>query len=157
VRHLIYLGVLLGCLAGALWLEPILRVGVLRRWRRLLLTLLPVVVVFTAWDLAAIAAGHWSFDPARTTGVLLPGRLPLEELLFFLVVPVCAVLGFEAVRTVLARRGTGSPRPPGPNSTQRPAPRSSQLPGHSDLSGGRRPLLPSNQSERSPDSQQEAP
>jgi lycopene cyclase domain-containing protein len=104
VRDFIYLGVLLGCLAGALWLEPILRVGVLRRWRRLLLTLLPVVVVFTAWDLAAVAAGHWSFDPAQTIGVLLPGRLPLEELLFFLVVPVCAVLGFEAVRTVLARR-----------------------------------------------------
>jgi lycopene cyclase domain-containing protein len=104
VRHFIYVGVLLGCLAGALWLEPVLRVGVLRRWRRLLLTLLPVAVVFTVWDLAAIAAGHWSFDPGQTTGVQLPGRLPLEEPLFFLVVPVCAVLGFEAVRTVLARR-----------------------------------------------------
>nr|WP_205864021.1 lycopene cyclase domain-containing protein [Planosporangium mesophilum] len=105
-----YLAVLLGCLAGALWLEPILRVGVLRRWRRLLLTLLPVVVVFTAWDLAAIAAGHWTFDPAQMTGVLLPGGLPLEELLFFVVVPVCAVLGFEAVRTVLARVGRGDRR-----------------------------------------------
>jgi lycopene cyclase domain-containing protein len=105
VRHFVYLGVLLGFLAGALWLEPVLRVGVLRRWRRLLLTLVPVVIIFTAWDIAAIAAGHWTFDPAQTTGVLLPGRLPLEELLFFVVVPVCAVLGFEAVRTVLARRG----------------------------------------------------
>ncbi|GII22030.1 lycopene cyclase domain-containing protein [Planosporangium mesophilum] len=110
MRHLLYLAVLLGCLAGALWLEPILRVGVLRRWRRLLLTLLPVVVVFTAWDLAAIAAGHWTFDPAQMTGVLLPGGLPLEELLFFVVVPVCAVLGFEAVRTVLARVGRGDRR-----------------------------------------------
>ena len=26
--------------------------------------------------------------------------MPIEELLFFLVVPVCAVLAFEAVRTV---------------------------------------------------------
>jgi lycopene cyclase domain-containing protein len=110
VRHLLYLAVLLGCLAGALWLEPILRIGVLRRWRRLLLTLLPVVVVFTAWDLTAIAAGHWTFDPAQMTGVLLPGGLPLEELLFFVVVPVCAVLGFEAVRTVLARVGRGDRR-----------------------------------------------
>jgi lycopene cyclase domain-containing protein len=105
VRHFVYLGVLLGCLAGALWLEPILKVGVLRRWRRLLVTLLPVVVVFTAWDVAAIAAGHWTFDPAQITGVRLPGRVPLEELLFFVVVPVCAVLGFEAVRAVLGRRG----------------------------------------------------
>jgi lycopene cyclase domain-containing protein len=102
-RHLIYLGVLVGCLGGALWLEPILRVGVLRRWRLLLLTLVPVVAVFVAWDVAAVAAGHWTFDRAQTTGVVLPGRLPLEELLFFVVVPVCAILGFEAVRTVLAR------------------------------------------------------
>ncbi|MDT5035803.1 MAG: hypothetical protein QOE03_988 [Micromonosporaceae bacterium] len=105
MRHLVYLGVLAACLAGALWLEPVLKLGVLRRWRRLVLTLLPVVVVFTAWDAAAIAAGHWTFDAAQTTGVLLPGRLPLEELLFFLVVGVCSILGFEAVRAVLARRG----------------------------------------------------
>jgi len=101
VARFTYLTVLAACLAGALWLEPVLRVNVLRRWRRLLLTLLPVVVVFALWDLAAIAAGHWTFDPAQTTGVLLPGRLPLDELLFFVAVPVCAVLGFEAVRAVL--------------------------------------------------------
>ena len=96
-----YLAVLLGCLAGALWLEPVLRVNVLRRWRRLLLTVVPVMAVFALWDIAAIAAGHWSFDPRQTTGVLLPGGLPLDELLFFLVVPLCAILGFEAVRAVL--------------------------------------------------------
>jgi lycopene cyclase domain-containing protein len=101
VRHLTYLAVLAGCLGAALWLEPVLRVGVLRQWRRLLLTLLPVVVIFVAWDLAAISAGHWSFDPAQLTGVVLPGGLPIDELLFFVVVPVCAVLGFEAVRKVL--------------------------------------------------------
>ncbi|MGN9914383.1 lycopene cyclase domain-containing protein [Phytohabitans sp. LJ34] len=104
MRHLTYLAVLAGCLAGALWLEPALRVGVLRQWRRLLLTLAPVVAVFVVWDLLAIAAGHWSFDPAQTTGVVFPGGLPLDELLFFVVVPVCAVLGFEAVRKVLGDR-----------------------------------------------------
>lgn len=103
MRHLAYLAVLAGCLAAALWLEPILRVNVFRRWRRLLLTLLPVVAVFVLWDLAAIAAGHWTFDPAQITGVFLPGGLPLDEVLFFVVVPVCAILGFEAVRSVLRR------------------------------------------------------
>jgi lycopene cyclase domain-containing protein len=101
VRHLTYLAVLAGCLGAALWLEPVLRVGVLRQWRRLLLTLLPVVAIFVAWDLAAVWAGHWTFDPAQITGVVLPGGLPIDELLFFVVVPVCAVLGFEAVRKVL--------------------------------------------------------
>jgi lycopene cyclase domain-containing protein len=103
LTRLTYLAVLAGCLAGALWLEPVLRVGVLRQWRRLLLTLAPVVVIFALWDVAAIAAGHWSYDAAQITGVRLPGRLPLEELLFFLVVPLCSILGYEAVRKVLRR------------------------------------------------------
>jgi lycopene cyclase domain-containing protein len=103
MAHLTYLAVLAGCLLGALWLEPVLRVGVLRQWRRLLLTLVPVVLVFGGWDVAAIAAHHWSYDRAQTTGVLLPGRLPLEELVFFVVIPVCAILGFEAVRKRLGR------------------------------------------------------
>nr|WP_296070790.1 lycopene cyclase domain-containing protein [uncultured Actinoplanes sp.] len=103
MRHLAYVGVLAGCLVAALWLEPVLKVNVLRRWRRLLLTILPVAVIFTLWDLGAIAAGHWTFDPAQITGILFPGGLPLDEILFFLVVPVCAILGFEAVRAVLDR------------------------------------------------------
>jgi lycopene cyclase domain-containing protein len=110
MRHLTYLMVLAGCLLSALWLEPVLRVGVLGRWRRLLLALGPVVAVFAAWDVAAIAAGHWSYDADQLVGVTLPGRLPLEELLFFVVVPFCAVLGFEAVRKVTgwpARDGDG--------------------------------------------------
>lgn len=105
MAHLTYLAVLAGCLGAAVWLEPALRVGVLAQWRRLLLTLVPVAAIFAIWDIAALAAGHWWLDPAQTTGILLPGRLPLEELLFFLVVPLCAILGFEAVRTVLSRRG----------------------------------------------------
>jgi lycopene cyclase domain-containing protein len=98
--HLTYLVVLAGCLLAALWLEPVLRVGVVRRWRRLALAVVPVALVFLGWDVAAVAAGHWTYDPNQVLGVLLPGRLPVEELLFFLVVPTCAVLGFEAVRRV---------------------------------------------------------
>ena len=103
MEHLTYLAVLAGCLAGAVWLEPVLRVGVLRQWRRLLLTLAPVVVIFGGWDLAATAAHHWSYDPAQTTVVRLLGGLPLEEVLFFIVVPLCAILGYEAVRQSLDR------------------------------------------------------
>ncbi|MEU4567208.1 lycopene cyclase domain-containing protein [Micromonospora sp. NPDC023956] len=112
MRQFAYLGVLAGCLVCALWLEPVFRVNVLRRWRRLLLTLVPVVLVFALWDLAAIAAGHWTFDPEQTTGVLLPGDLPLDELLFFVVVPVCTILGFEAVRAV--NRWPAGDEPAGP-------------------------------------------
>ncbi len=93
----IYLLVLLGCLIGTAPLEIVLGTRVYARWRRLLLTLLPVVVVFTLWDVLAIRAGHWSYDPRQISGVHI-GNLPLEELLFFLVIPVCAILSLEAVR-----------------------------------------------------------
>jgi lycopene cyclase domain-containing protein len=100
MSHLAYVGVLAACLAGTSWLEIALHTRVYRRWCRLLLTLLPVLVVFVSWDAYAIAHGQWTFDESRTTGVLLPGRVPLEELLFFLVIPICTVLSFEAVRSV---------------------------------------------------------
>ncbi len=100
MRHLSYLAVLAFCLLGTLPLEVWLGVRVYRRPRRLLLTLLPVVAVFYLWDVYAIAADHWSFDPAQTVGLVLPGGVPVEELLFFVVVPTCAVLAFEAVRRV---------------------------------------------------------
>ena len=100
MRHLSYLGVLAFCLVGTLPLELWLGVRVYRQWKRLVLTLLPVVAVFLVWDAYAIAAGHWTFDESQMTGVVLPGDVPLEELLFFVVVPVCALLSVEAVRRV---------------------------------------------------------
>nr|WP_035751280.1 lycopene cyclase domain-containing protein [Parafrankia discariae] len=98
--HFSYLAVLLGCLVATAPLEILLRTRVYARPRRLLLSVAPVLVVFVGWDLYAIARGHWAFDPRRTTGVLLPGGLPLDEVLFFVAVPVCAVLALEAVRAV---------------------------------------------------------
>ena len=111
MRHLTYLAVLASCLCGALWVEPVLRVNVFRRWRRLAVTVAVVVVLFGAWDVAAIAAGHWRYDPAQIIGVRLPGRLPIEELLFFVVVPVVSILGFEAVRAVRGNRSRAGDEP----------------------------------------------
>jgi lycopene cyclase domain-containing protein len=98
--HLTYLALLAGCLVVTAPLELVLRVRVYARWRRLLLALLPGFVVFVAWVLYAIAQGHWTYDGDLTLGLRLPGGIPVEEVLFFLVVPVCSVLALEAVRRV---------------------------------------------------------
>jgi lycopene cyclase domain-containing protein len=111
VSRFAYLGVLLFVVVGTAWLEVLLRARVYRRWRRLLLALLPVVAVFVVWDLYAIASGHWTFDPSQTTGVILPGDLPLDELLFFVVIPIAALLTLEAVRSV--KRWEVGDEPPG--------------------------------------------
>ena len=76
MRHLSYVGMLAFCLAGTAPLEIWLGVRVYRRPLRLFLTLLPVLIVFVAWDLYAIHAGQWSFDRSQTLGWTLPGRLP---------------------------------------------------------------------------------
>ena len=94
-----YLAVMAFIVLGAGWLEVGLRTRVLRRWRRLLLSVLPVALVFALWDVYAIASGHWWFDEARITGVRLPGDLPIDEVVFFLLVPVAAILTLEAVRS----------------------------------------------------------
>jgi lycopene cyclase domain-containing protein len=98
--HLTYLGLLVGCLIVTAPLEVVLRVRVYARWRRFLLAVLPEFTVFVVWTLYAIAQGQWDYSDDRTLGVRLPGGIPLEEVLFFLVVPLCAVLAFEAVRKV---------------------------------------------------------
>ena len=110
MRHLAYLGMLAFCLLGTLPLEVVLGVRVYRQWRRLALALLCVAPVFVAWDLYAIGAGHWRFDPDQTVGLVLPGGLPVEELLFFLVIPVCSVLALEAVHRVQSVRRDGAER-----------------------------------------------
>jgi lycopene beta-cyclase len=90
-----YLAVLAGCLIVTLPLELVLHARVYARWHRLLLTLLPVLAVFVTWDVLAIRAHDWSYR--HLTGISI-GNLPIEELAFFVVVPICALLTFEAVR-----------------------------------------------------------
>ena len=96
-----YLLLMAGCLLITLPLEFVLRARVYRRPHRLLLSLLPVVVLFVAWDILGIVRDHWWYSEAYTTGILLPARVPLEELVFFLVIPICGLLTYEAVGTVL--------------------------------------------------------
>jgi lycopene cyclase domain-containing protein len=91
---MLYLAVMAGCLVVTLPLELVLRVGVYRRWRRLLATLAPVLAVFLTWDALAIHAHDWGYR--RLTGLRV-GDLPVEEIAFFLVIPTCALLTFEAV------------------------------------------------------------
>lgn len=101
-QYLILMGL---CVVLTLPLEFVFSARVWRRPRRLVRALWPVIVVFGGWDIWAVAADHWHFSRALTTGVDLPGGLPVEELVFFVIVPVCGILTFEAVRNLTGRRG----------------------------------------------------
>jgi len=76
--------------------------GVYRQPRRVTAAVLPVAAVFLIWDAIAVAAHVWSYNPRYILGLILPGEVPLEEVLFFLVIPVCGLLTYSAVDSLLS-------------------------------------------------------
>ncbi|MFZ0835178.1 MAG: lycopene cyclase domain-containing protein [Mycobacterium sp.] len=97
-----YLIVLGACLLITAPLE-LLGEGVYRQPVRTLRAVLPVAVVFVVWDALAIAGGVWTYNPRYITGIHLGFGIPLEELLFFIVIPLCGLLTFNAVTAMLGR------------------------------------------------------
>jgi lycopene beta-cyclase len=99
-----YTLVLASCVVVTLPLEFAFEARVWRRPRRLVRAIGPAYLAFVVWDVWATARGTWSFDERYTLGITLPGGLVVEELAFFLLVPVCALLTIESVRNILAGR-----------------------------------------------------
>jgi len=95
-----YVAVLAFVLIGSLWLELVLRTRVFARPKRLFAVLAIVVWPFLVWDAYAISQGHWWFDEDRILGIYLPAEIPIDELFFFMVIPIASILTLEAVRSV---------------------------------------------------------
>lgn len=63
------------------------------RWRVWLAGILGPAVYLTAIDAVALQAGTWSIAPGQSLGLFLPGGVPIEEALFFLVTTTLVVQG----------------------------------------------------------------
>ena len=97
-----YLLLMAACVLITLPLEFVLRARVYRRPLRLALAIAPVLVLFIAWDILGIVRDHWGYSSEFTSGIML-GIMPLEELVFFIVIPICGLLSYEGVGYVLRR------------------------------------------------------
>ncbi|GEB24929.1 lycopene beta-cyclase subunit alpha [Brevibacterium aurantiacum] len=95
-----YLLLMGACLLITLPLELLFSARVYRRPKLLIGSLIPIILVFSLWDIIAIDRDHWTYNQQFVTGIHI-GNLPLEELVFFIVIPICALLSYEAVGTVL--------------------------------------------------------
>ena len=76
------------------------------RWQYLIV--LGACLLITA-PLELFGRDVWWYNPRYIIGVFGPGDLPLEELLFFVVIPLCGLLTYSAVDStlsVLRRRST---------------------------------------------------
>jgi lycopene cyclase domain-containing protein len=83
---------------------------VLRQPGRLALTVAAAASPFLVWDLFATRAGHWRFDAEQTLPWRVAG-LPVEEIAFFVVIPLATVLTYEAVKAVGQRDRANHRRP----------------------------------------------
>ncbi len=103
--HWSYVAMLLFCLAGTLPLVLFFRLQVFRRPLRVVVAIVLAASPFVLWDLWATHAGHWRFDPNQTLPWRVAG-LPLEEIGFFVVIPLAAILTYETVRSMRTEGAT---------------------------------------------------
>ncbi len=95
-----YLFLMVGCLVLTLPLEFVFRARVWARLGRYLQALVVPFLLFNFVNEAAVYRRLWSYSPLYTTGLRIPRNYPIEEVVFFLVIPMCAVLTFETARNV---------------------------------------------------------
>jgi lycopene cyclase domain-containing protein len=86
---------------ASFWLEFAFKLRVLRDPVRLLKTLALTIPLFVVWDAYAIAKHHWFFSAEQTIGIFGPFGIPLEEYLFFVIVPIAGLLTLEGVTNFL--------------------------------------------------------
>lgn len=67
-----------------------------RNLRALIYSIVLIVIIFGSWDIVAAARGHWYFNPRATWSIKII-NLPLEEILFFVIIPFCCIFTWEAI------------------------------------------------------------
>ncbi len=95
LRHFTYLGVDLIILLPFIFKMSDPRLGFRKHAGPIVISAAIVASLFTVWDILAVRGNVWSFNPEYITGIMFAG-LPLEEILFFISVPLTSILVWEA-------------------------------------------------------------
>jgi len=73
------------------------KVAYFKLWKRVFLSSLIIAIPFLIWDSLFTAVGVWGFNKDYLCGIYL-GNLPLEEVLFFFIVPFACVFIYACVK-----------------------------------------------------------
>ncbi len=92
-----YLGILLFWLILAGAIHYYYRLPVFRNVRQAAVTMGFFFIVGIAWDLIGIYRDHWFFQYENLLGITI-GRLPIEEMLFVLIVPYFVLVFYNLFR-----------------------------------------------------------
>lgn len=85
----LYLYILLGSLSFPL-LFSLLFKDVIQYWKNFSMATLGMAVLFLIWDALFTKAGVWGFEDAYCLGIYIL-KMPIEEWLFFLIIPFCSL------------------------------------------------------------------
>jgi lycopene cyclase domain-containing protein len=96
-RHYTYFLILAATFAGPFALSFDHKVAFYKKWRFLFPAMILPVIFYVGWDILFTWKGVWSFNAKYVTGVKL-ANLPIEEILFFLLVPYCCVFLYACLR-----------------------------------------------------------
>ncbi len=77
------------------------RLRVPRFWRNFVIADLSILVIYLNWDYWAIKKENWGFDREQILGVYLFGGIPIEEVLFFIIVPLMTVIVYVTLLKII--------------------------------------------------------
>lgn len=97
-----YLWLMLFSFAGPFVLSFDKKVAYYKKWKYLFPSILIVLTFFVVWDVAFTEHGIWSFNPSHVIGINLI-NLPLEEWLFFIIVPFASVFIYECLNAYIKK------------------------------------------------------
>jgi len=93
----LYLIILIFSLSGPLALSFEKNLRLYKRWKYLLPAILVTMFIFVVWDIIFTHLGYWFFNPVYNSGMYI-NKLPIEEYLFFIVIPYACAFSFYAVQ-----------------------------------------------------------
>ena len=96
-HHYTYFLILAASLIGPLALSFDKKVAFYKKWKFVFPAMILPALFYIAWDFYFTAKGVWSFNEDYITGIKIY-NLPVEEVIFFLIVPYCCVFIYECIR-----------------------------------------------------------
>jgi len=78
-----------------------------KKWKYLWPAILIPGIIFITWDEYFTRLGVWGFNDAYLSGLYI-GRLPIEEVLFFICIPYACVFTYEALNFLVSKDYVGS-------------------------------------------------
>ncbi len=83
-------------ISGPLIFGSFKRFYFMNRWKEAFVSAVVVSLPYLLWDVF-VTGSHWEFNPLYITGVRIAG-LPVEEILFFITVPVACIFTWEMLK-----------------------------------------------------------